>query len=46
MTDEQPPKVCPNCGSEEVATICQEENGEIVCAADVCQECAHQWNVG
>lgn len=46
MTDEQQPKVCPACGSEEVSTVSQEENGEIVCAADVCQECAHQWNVG
>ena len=39
-------KVCPECGSEDVTIMTQTENGEIVCAADVCQECGHQWNVG
>lgn len=39
-------KSCPECGSEEVSTVSQEENGEIVCAADSCMECNHQWNVG
>ena len=43
---DEPVKVCPACGSEEVSIIKQEENGEIVCAADSCLECGHQWNVG
>lgn len=38
--------ICPECGSEDVSIISQTENGEIVCAADFCQVCHHQWNVG
>jgi C4-type Zn-finger protein len=44
--DDEPAKVCPNCGSEDVSIVSQEENGEIVCSADCCQECGYQWNVG
>ena len=42
----EPAKVCPECNSDDVGVIKQTENGEVVCAADHCNWCGHQWNVG
>lgn len=39
-------KGCPKCGSIDTTVMTQTDNGEVVCAADVCQVCGHQWNVG
>lgn len=38
--------VCPECGSDDTRQVYEYDGGKKVCAADQCDSCGHQWNVG